>query len=187
MRAATLRISLAAIKLHCRTRTSVYKTSVKQTAYVFYNKAASQIGLAYSTPDLWLEVSLHPEGPATGQLDQGFPWFSLVPERMLSRYPNSSLHCMLLTQPSKYELFKNFRHNIALPKSDYISPHYSRSNIFKNSKLKKSPIQASPLPEGLAGTAWEPSKLPNYVPITPPSKTVASLTTSRQISSSLLS
>jgi hypothetical protein len=36
------------------------------------------------------------------------------------------------------------------------------------SKLNKSPIQASPLPEGLAGTAWEPSKLPNYVSITPP-------------------
>jgi hypothetical protein len=43
--------------------------------------------------------------------------------------------------------------------------------------LKKSPIQASPLPEGLASTAWEPSKLPNYVSITPPSKTVVSLTT----------
>jgi hypothetical protein len=24
------------------------------------------------------------EGLATGQLDQGFPWFSLVPEQMLS-------------------------------------------------------------------------------------------------------
>jgi hypothetical protein len=33
------------------------------------------------------------------------------------------------------------------------------------------------VPEGLAGTAWEPSKLPNYVSITPPSKTVVSLTT----------
>jgi hypothetical protein len=30
-----------------------------------------------------------PEGPATGQLDQGFQWFSLVPEQMLSWYPNS--------------------------------------------------------------------------------------------------
>jgi hypothetical protein len=45
--------------------------------------------------DCWLEVSLHPEGPATGQLYQGFPWFSLVPEQMLSWYPNSTLHCML--------------------------------------------------------------------------------------------
>jgi hypothetical protein len=38
------------------------------------------LGLADLIPDCWLEVSLHPEGPATGQLYQGFPWFSLVPE-----------------------------------------------------------------------------------------------------------
>jgi hypothetical protein len=29
-------------------------------------------------PDCWLEVSTHPEGPVTGQIDQGFPWFSSV-------------------------------------------------------------------------------------------------------------
>jgi hypothetical protein len=44
----------------------------------------------------------HPEGPATGQLDQGFPWFSLVPEQMLSWYPNSTLYCMLHMQPSQW-------------------------------------------------------------------------------------
>jgi hypothetical protein len=38
------------------------------------------LGLPYLMPDYWLEVSLHPEGPATDQLHQGFPWFSLVPE-----------------------------------------------------------------------------------------------------------
>jgi hypothetical protein len=58
------------------------------------------LGLAYLMPDCWLEVSLHPKGPATGQLDQGFPWFSLVPEQMMSWYPNSTLHCMLSMQPS---------------------------------------------------------------------------------------
>jgi hypothetical protein len=45
--------------------------------------------------DFWLEVSLNPEGPATGQLEESFPWLSLVPEQMLSWYPNSTLHCML--------------------------------------------------------------------------------------------
>jgi hypothetical protein len=29
------------------------------------------LGFACSVPDGWLEVSLHPEGPATDQLDQG--------------------------------------------------------------------------------------------------------------------
>jgi hypothetical protein len=42
------------------------------------------LGHADLVPDCRLEVGLHLEGPATGQLNQGFPWFSLVPEQMLS-------------------------------------------------------------------------------------------------------
>jgi hypothetical protein len=61
------------------------------------------LGFPYLMPDCWLKVSLHPEGPATGQLDQGFPWFPLVPEQMLSWYPNFTLHCMLRLQSSQLE------------------------------------------------------------------------------------
>jgi hypothetical protein len=64
------------------------------------------LGLTDLMPDCWFEVSLHPEGPATGQLDQGFLWFSLVPEQMLSWYPNSSLHCTLPMQPSQWQIKK---------------------------------------------------------------------------------
>jgi hypothetical protein len=46
------------------------------------------LGFPELMPDCWIEVSLHPEGPATSQLDQGFPWFSLVPEQMLRWYLN---------------------------------------------------------------------------------------------------
>jgi hypothetical protein len=60
------------------------------------------LGFANLKPDCWLEVSLHPEGPSTSQLDEGFPWFSLVPEQMLSWYPNSTLHCMFPMQPSQW-------------------------------------------------------------------------------------
>jgi hypothetical protein len=52
-------------------------------------------------PDCWLEVSLHLEGPATGQLDQGFPWFSSLLEQMLSWYPNSTLLWSLHIQHSQ--------------------------------------------------------------------------------------
>jgi hypothetical protein len=60
------------------------------------------LGLADLTLDCWLEVSLHPDGPATGQLGQGFPWFSFVPEQMLIWYQNSTWHCMLPMQPSQW-------------------------------------------------------------------------------------
>jgi hypothetical protein len=33
------------------------------------------LGFAYLMPDCYLEISLHPEGPATGQHDQGFRGF----------------------------------------------------------------------------------------------------------------
>jgi hypothetical protein len=47
-----------------------------------------------------LEVSLHPVGLATCQLVQGFPWFSLVIQQMLSWYPYvTSLHM----QPSQWQ------------------------------------------------------------------------------------
>jgi hypothetical protein len=61
------------------------------------NKATAILGLtlgfAYLMPHCWLEVSLHPEGPESGQLDQGFPWFSSGLEQMLSWYPNPTLMC----------------------------------------------------------------------------------------------
>jgi hypothetical protein len=60
------------------------------------------LGLAYLIPDCWLEVTLHPEGPATSQLDQDFPWFSLVSDHVLCWYPNATLHCMLYMQPSQW-------------------------------------------------------------------------------------
>jgi hypothetical protein len=48
-------------------------------------------------PDYWLDISRHPESPASGQIDQSFPWFSSVLEQMLSWYPNS-----LPVVPSKF-------------------------------------------------------------------------------------
>jgi hypothetical protein len=60
------------------------------------------LGLADLMPDCWIEVSMQLEGSATGQLDEGFLWFSLVSEQLLSWYPNSMLHCMLPMQLSKW-------------------------------------------------------------------------------------
>jgi hypothetical protein len=77
------------------------KVFVKTTCKSFPIKQ-QEGGLAYLMPDCGLEVTLNPEGPATGQLTQGFPWFFLVQEQMLSWYPNSTLYCMLHMQPSQW-------------------------------------------------------------------------------------
>jgi hypothetical protein len=64
-------------------------------------------------PDCWLEVSLHPEGPATGQLDQGLPWLSSFLERMLSWYPE--FHVALRAPHAALPLVASkFRPNVAL-------------------------------------------------------------------------
>jgi hypothetical protein len=72
------------------------------------------LGLAYLALDCCIEVSLHPEGLATGQLDQGFPWFSLVQEQIMRWYQNSKLHFMLHMQPSLWQ-HQIFRLNTPLP------------------------------------------------------------------------
>jgi hypothetical protein len=56
---------------------------------LFSNKATARekvtLGFTYLMPGCWREVSLHPKGPAIGQLEQGFTWFSSVLEDMLIR------------------------------------------------------------------------------------------------------
>jgi hypothetical protein len=72
-------------------------------------------------PDCWLEVSLHPEGPATGQHDHGFSWFSSILEQMLSWYPE--FHFALNASHAAFPLVTSkFRPNVALPILVQISP-----------------------------------------------------------------
>jgi hypothetical protein len=63
---------------------------------VISRTVGAMVGFAYLMPDCWLEVSFHPEGPATGQLNLAFPWFSSIPEQMLTWYPNSHCHPLFL-------------------------------------------------------------------------------------------
>jgi hypothetical protein len=79
------------------------KKNKKQTKKnTHYHRWGLMLGLADLIPECWLEVRLHPVSPATGQLDQSFPWFSLIPEQMLSWHPNSTLQYMRPMQPSQW-------------------------------------------------------------------------------------
>jgi hypothetical protein len=91
-------------------------------------------------PDCWLEVSLHPEDRATGQLDQVVPWFSSLLERnaeLVLKF-HVALHASHAALPM---VTSTFHYNATLPTWQKL---HSLSNIS--------------LPEGRAGTAWEPSK-----------------------------
>jgi hypothetical protein len=79
------------------------------------------LGFAYLMPDCWLEVSLHLESPATGQLNQGFPRFSLVLEQMLSWY--SEFHVVLHASHAALPLvMPKFCPNVAPPMLVQMSP-----------------------------------------------------------------
>jgi hypothetical protein len=58
------------------------------------------LGFAYLMPDRWLEVSLHPESPTTGKLDEDLPWFSSVPDKneLTSKF-NFALHASYAAIP----------------------------------------------------------------------------------------
>jgi hypothetical protein len=57
---------------------------------------------------------MQPEGLATGQIDQGFPWPSYVLEQVPSWRPNSMLLCTLLMQSPQLKK-KKIRTKAALP------------------------------------------------------------------------
>jgi hypothetical protein len=73
------------------------KTCTNEPVTGFFHKATAQPGtearVRVFSARCWLEVSLHPEGPAAGQLHHGFPWFPLISEQMLSWFPNSMFLC----------------------------------------------------------------------------------------------
>jgi hypothetical protein len=91
-----------------RKLTSLHFTSLHFTSLHFTSRKIQQHRLGTNIRVRGFEAGLlarsqfASEGPATGQLDQGFPWFSSVPEQMLSWYPNSTLHCILPMQPSQW-------------------------------------------------------------------------------------
>jgi hypothetical protein len=65
-------------------------------------------------PDCWLEVGLHPEIPVTAQIDQSFPWFSLILRANAELVPkfHVALHAPHAALPL---VASKFCPNIALP------------------------------------------------------------------------
>jgi hypothetical protein len=80
----------------------VYSAVFSMRSAVLLQRIGTNVRLRGFNAGLLARSQLHSEGPATGKLDQGFPWFSLVPEQILSCYSNSTLHCMLPMQPSQW-------------------------------------------------------------------------------------
>jgi len=142
-------------------------------------------------PDIYifkLEVSVHSGSSVTVQLDPYLRWFSSVIEQVIRRYPKSTMHCMLLTQPSPKINFKFFsipqpshidqNFVITLPSKHKIQPKFSPSSLcctlptfhYPPSYLLHFSVfllaNSTPLPEGQAGTVCEPSEQLTF--LTPP-------------------
>jgi hypothetical protein len=88
-------------KITCKKRKKGKKEE-KQKRKAQLQRVGTNVRARGFNAGLLARSQLHSEGPATSQLDQGFSWFSLVPEQMQSWYPNSTLHCMLPMQPSQW-------------------------------------------------------------------------------------
>jgi hypothetical protein len=95
------------------------------------NRWGLMLGFAYLMPDCRLEVTLHSEGPETGQIDQGFPWSPLDPEQMLSWYQNFTFTACFTCSPPSGSI-KNFA---------LMYPSYCRIKILPIAGLKFLRIQ----------------------------------------------
>jgi hypothetical protein len=114
-------------------------------------------------PDCWLEVSVYPEGPATGHLDTGFLGFPLSLSKCWDGSQISSCYCVLLMQPSRLNIIK-----IKLPcwqrHKNYFFQNYTKFEIKIPRPLSQATASNHPdaftftllLSEGRAGEAWEP-------------------------------
>jgi hypothetical protein len=118
----------------------------------------------FCSPDCWLEVSMHPEGPATGHLDTGFLGFPLSLSKCWDGTQVPSCYCVLLMQPSRLKFIKiklpcwqshyNYIFKIILNlKSKFRGP-ISQATASKHSNAFTFMLLLS---EGRAGEAWEPS------------------------------
>jgi hypothetical protein len=75
--------------------------SIKQ--HHMYQGTVRKYPMNFCFPDCCLEVSVHPEAPATGHLNKGFLDFPVF-RQLLRRFP--SCYCVLLTQSSRLKLVK---------------------------------------------------------------------------------
>jgi hypothetical protein len=95
--------------MHGPTRgyTNTFTCFTKKLVRVILQPSVSRPGthLGHATTIFaFLHVYIVVYRPLAGdeKLYQCFPWFSLIPEQMLSWYPNSALHCRLPVQPSQW-------------------------------------------------------------------------------------
>jgi hypothetical protein len=94
-------------------------------------------------PDSWLQVSLHPEDPATFQHDQGFPLFASVPE--------PKFYIALLASHAVFPVLKSKFHPIA------VNPPLDSIPLLNNHKTVHFPslylLFSLPLTEKQSGVA----------------------------------